>query len=219
VREGIKGDILTMVVGGDKLREGDENTEMLGFISFLIISFLNVEIRVLQGGDGVEIGYSVSSVDQIVRRVVIFYSRDGGEYHPIGLRINYKCENPFEGRFYWAFPYGRWGGGYLKVVAYGSEGKILEKSIVKVDESIENKTSFTKSKVVGEGNEFGDSHYKGVFSEDPYAWRMLGYDAQPISIVSTVGVKVDIYRRRGGFHDVIRLCREWDVVHAGWNIR
>lgn len=160
--------------GWDRLYEKDME---MGWVLIVLLASIQVNVGVKDKRNGVVIDYYVEA-DSPPNRFVFYYSRNGSEYFPIGIKFNYGQDNPSKGKFYWIFPHSIWRGGYIKVVVYGSGGKVLEKRVIKVDEFVENKASSTRSKVMGEEGQLKSNYNRRDALEDPYAWRMMGYDAQ-----------------------------------------
>lgn len=166
--------ILTGEVEGDKLLE--KEIEMGLLLYLLLFSYLSVDAGVRSGGEALVIEYSA---DDPVREVVFYYSRDGKDYYPIGLRENTELKDPFEGKFYWVFPKGKWEGGYIKVVARDQRGDVEGKVI---DGRNLGVVSTGSGEMGRDENVSTSSHTlktpKRETSGDPYAWRMVGYDVQ-----------------------------------------
>jgi len=144
-------------------------------IYLFLFSFLKVEACMSEKMDGMIIRYSTVGD---VKNVMLYYSKDGKEFHPIAYRPNYGPGNPHEGKFYWVFPHSNWRGGYIKAVAYGLCGNVLEEKVIEVGKSNGIKRSSVTRRAIKDDGQLENTFNKGTFSEDPYAWRMVGYDAR-----------------------------------------
>ncbi len=144
-------------------------------IYLLLFSLLKVEACMSEKMDGMIIRYSTVGD---VKNVMLYYSKDGEEFYPIAYRPNYGPGNPHEGKFYWVFLHSNWRGGYIKAVAYGLCGNVLEEKVIEVGKSNGIKRSSVTRRAIKDDGQLENTFNKGTFSEDPYAWRMVGYDAR-----------------------------------------